>query len=150
MTHREQVIVELLERLTELSDPMQSGNGDGDTGVRLMPSCYTPSVRHLEELMVKLREERHNVWWHVNERYIRAVHTTAFRCPKCKGVSHAAIHRHRDKRGKPASYHGVREARLSWNERVNNAKVQQGVEWLAARWALQHEPMLPRELQVAA
>ena len=142
-TPREAVIVELLERFNELTDPMQSGNGDGDSGLRLMPATYTPSVRELERLIVKLREERHNVWWHLNERYLKAVQSTAWECPKCKGVSHAATHSHRDKRGKLSSYKGVRVLRTSWSERVNPVKVETGVRWVASEWTLKHEPMLP-------
>lgn len=147
---REQIITQLLERYTELADPMQSGNGGGDTGLRLMPRTYTPSVRELERLMVALREERHNIWWHVNERYLKAVQTTAYQCPKCKGISHSTTHRHRDKRNKLSTYTGIRVLRTSWNTGVNAKKVDQGITWLAGQWTLATEPMLPDELRIAA
>lgn len=147
---RVSVLEQLLERFTELVDPMQSGNGDGDTGLRLMPATYSPSVRELERLVVRLREERHSLWWHVNERYLKAVQSTAWMCPKCHGISHAAVHKHRDKRGKPSTYKGARVLRTSWDVSVNAKKVSLGVAQIGAWWALSHEPFLPDVIQAAS
>lgn len=56
MTHREQILVQLLERYTDLTTPAgangQPGSGDY---LPLMPSTYTPSVRELERLLVQMR-----------------------------------------------------------------------------------------------
>lgn len=147
--HRQDVIVQLLERHAELSDPVRAGNGDGQNGMLLMPKTYTASVKELERLLVQLRDEHHSLWWHVNERYLRAVQTSVYRCPRCGGLTHAAAHRHRDRRGKLATYPGVRTLRLSWSPRVSAVKVDRGVAWLANNWGLRSEPMLPRELMVA-
>jgi hypothetical protein len=143
MTHREQTIEQILERLTELIDPMQSGNGNGDSGLRLMPATYTKSVREVEALLGKLHDQRHHIWWHVTERYIRAQQTTAYKCPKCNGISHYATHSHRDKHGKPSTYKGKRILRTTWNERVNPKKVEQGIQQIAAWWTLTREPEMP-------
>lgn len=168
---REQIIAQLLERWTELNDPIRSGNGGNDNGLRLMPhdatcllnrkadsatwtparcSCSRRAIVEIERLLGSLRDERHHIWWHVNERYLRATQTTAYKCPKCRGVSHAATHKHRDKRGKLSTYPGTRILRITWNERVNPKKVDTGINWLADRWTLATEPMLPDELRIAA
>jgi hypothetical protein len=146
---RTDVIVQLLERLAELTDPVRAGNGDGRNGMLLMPPTYTPSVKELERLLGRLRVEHHSVWWHVNERYLRSYTVTMWKCPKCKGLTHAATHRHRDRRGKHADYHGTRVLVVRYSPRVDEDKVKRGVVWLAENWGLVHEPMLPRELMVA-
>lgn len=140
---REETLTQILERLTELTDPMQSGNGNDDSGLRLMPATYTASVRETERLLAKLRDERHHLWWHLNEHYIRAEQTTAYQCPKCDAISHYATHSHRNKHGKPSTYKGTRILRTTWNQAVNPKKVGQGVRQLAAWWTLKHEPRFP-------
>lgn len=168
---RAQTITQLLERWTELNDPVRTGNGGNDTGLRLMPhdpkcllnrkadattwtpakcTCSRQALAHLEKLLATLQTERHNIWWHLNERYIRAQQTTAYQCPKCDGISHFATHTHRNKHGKPSTYKGKRILRTSWNQAVNAKKVDTGITWLADRWTLATEPVLPDELRIAA
>lgn len=142
---RERTIVQLLERYDDLVDPMQiRAGGDRDGFGALMPGTYNDSVRELERLILRLREEHHSVWWHLNERFLACRWRTCFRCPKCGGETHAPIHRHRDKRGRMSNYDGARIVVAVVSERVNRQKVERGVAWLAGEWALPHEPMLPR------
>src|SRR4051812_41632757 len=159
MTRREEVITTLLERLPELVDPMQSGNGLGDTGLRLMPPTYTASVREIERLLRLMRDDRasplvrlldkngaptgekasvRSLWWHLTERYVR-----------CRQSTKDVPVRRKAKHGKTLL---VIERRVvtSHNSRVDQAKVRAGVTWLAGRWGLAQEPMLPNELLVAA
>lgn len=142
---REATLVLLLERYDDLVDPMQiRAGGDRDGFGALMPGTYNASVRELERLVVRLRAERPNLWWHVNARYLACTWRTCFRCPKCGGETHAGVHRHRDKRGRMSDYVGVRIVKPFWSERVDTRKVRRGVEWLAAEWDLAGEPSLPR------
>lgn len=140
MTHREEIVTQLLERYVELVDPMQSGNGSGDTGLRLMPATYTASVRELERLMQRMRQERRSQWWHVSERYIRAEHV--LRDVKVK---------RRTKHGKTVTV-VERQVVTSYHPGVRLEKVRRGVAWLADEWDARRigEPMLPRDVQVAA
>lgn len=145
MSVREVAIVQLLERYEDLVDPQQiRAGGDRDGFGALMPGTYTGSVRELERLVVRLREERHHLWWHLNERYLACEWRTCWRCPRCKGETHAQRHRHRDRRGRMSNYDGVRILKPFWSERVNPAKVRAALSWLAGEWSLEHEPMLPR------
>lgn len=138
MSRREEIIVALLERYSELVDPMQAGGGgEGGWGLS-MPATYTDSVRELERLLRVMREVRPSQHWHLSERYIRA--TSVLRDVKVK---------RKTKHGKTVT---VVERRVVpvWNPAVRLHKVELGVAWLASRWALAHEPMLPNALLVAA
>lgn len=107
MNHRTDVIVQLLERMQDLLDPVRAGNGDGQTGMLLMPhspdcaltrtapprcSCALRSLVELERLLRVMRDNPHGsllelssgervstraLWWHLNERFLRC--TTAVR-----------------------------------------------------------------------
>ncbi len=159
MTRREQIITELLERHTELSDPMQSRdkNGDGEP-IPLNANTYTPSVKELERLMTLMRTQRKSQWWHVTQRYIACVHATKDVRAKRRG-----------KNGKTAI---VIERRLiaTYHNGVRLEKVRRGVTWLADNWGKHDnidtpspvvftdhngkrwlsEPELPKELRIAA
>lgn len=138
MTKREEQIVALLERYTELVDPMQAGaGGEGGWGLS-MPHTYTDSVRELERLLRVMREVRPSQHWHVSERYIRA--TSVVRDVPAK---------RKTKHGKTVTV-VERRVIVQWNPAVRAHKVELGIAWLASRWALVHEPMLPSELLVAA
>lgn len=139
MTKREEVIVQLLERFSELVDPMQMRAAEGDgTGLLLMPATYTPSVRELERLLIRMRSERRSQWWHVTERYIR-----------CQRVQRVITEKRRTKAGKTVMV-PVDRIVTSWHPGVRQEKVRRGVAWLADNWRLGHEPMIPKELLVAA
>lgn len=178
MSHREQVIVELLERYNDLSDPVRAGNGDGITGVLRMPPTYDASVRELERLLVTMRDDRHrpllvlpsgekasvrSCWWHVNQRYLEAVtvmRTLVWRRGRWAGLNgHAAVvaqpggwelalAAERSKKRRDATQQ-LRVKVAVWDPQVSPARVARGVGWLADEWGLVHEPMLPRELMVA-
>lgn len=139
MTKREQVIITLLERYAELVDPMQVRDGTGDgTDVNLMPRTYTPTVRELERLLIRMRTERRSQWWHVTERYLRCQHKTMDVHVKRKA-----------KNGKTVKVL-ERQVVTTWHPGVKNERVRRGIEWLADQWSLPTEPMIPRELLVAA
>jgi hypothetical protein len=53
---RRETIVQLLERFTELTDPVRSGNGGGSSGLLLMP--HEPGCRLLERARPMLLGER--------------------------------------------------------------------------------------------
>lgn len=149
-TRRQEILTQLLERYNELTDPMQTRRPGDGTHVPLMPETYTPSVKELERLLIRLRDERHHLWWHINERYLKVTETNAYRCPKCGGITHASHHRHRDRRGKLHDYPGARIIVHHWNHRTNPTKIRTAIEWLATEWNLKSEPMIPTELMVAA
>lgn len=139
MSRRELVIVELLERYGELVDPMVSRDGGGDgVAVPLMPRTYTRDVRELERLLVRMRSERPSQWWHVSERYLRS-----------SRVTRDVRVRRRGKNGKSA-WVIERQVVDVFSPSVRLEKVRRGVRWLADEWGLPLEPMLPRELLVAA
>lgn len=138
LSPRETVLVELLERFNELCDPMQSGNGEGDTGLRLMPATYSASVRELERLLTRMREVRRSQWWHVTERYIRA--TSVLRDVQVK---------RKGKNGKTVTL-TERHVVAVYDRGVRLEKVRRGVEWLASEWSLPHEPMLPDAILAAS
>lgn len=140
MSRREEVIVALLERYSELVDPMQSGNG-GEAGWGLsMPRTYTASVRELERLLKVMQVERRSQWWHVSERYLRAQ----------SALKDVQVRR-KTKHGKTVTV-TERQVVVTWSPAVRLEKVRRGVEWLASSWDERRvgEPMLPAELQVAA
>ena len=135
MTRREEVIVSLLERLAEFTEPLNGPTGiagDGDS-VALMPRTYTPSVREVERLMRRMRVERRSQWWHVNARYVL-----------CEHVARDVPVRRKAKNGKTVTLL-ERQLVAVFDRGVRAEKVRRGVEWLAAEWALPHEPMLPLE-----
>lgn len=157
--HREQTITQLLERLPELTDPMCSGNGDGNNNLLLMPAAYTPSVKEIERLLRQMRDNHHqplihlkdgtktstrSCWWHLNERYLRVQETNAYQCPKCRMWSHNPTHRHRDKHHHNRTYNGKRALRLTYDNRVNPHHLEAGITWIAHNWQLQNEPQLPK------
>lgn len=130
--------MELLERYHDLVDPMQSRAGKGEGSGPGMPRTYTASVRELERLLVRMREERRSQWWHVTERYIRCQHVTKDVQVKRKG-----------KNGKTATVI-ERQCVTVYPPAVRLEKVRRGVKWIADEWQLQSEPMIPSEMLVAA
>lgn len=136
---REQVIIQLLERWDELVEPGAKLGiaGDGDSPPR-MPRTYTPTVRELERLLHRMRDERRSQWWHVTERYMRCRQSLKDVPVKRKG-----------KNGKTAL---VMERQLvtAYSASVRLEKVRRGIQWLADEWALPHEPFVPDELLVSA
>ncbi len=141
VSRREEVIARLLDRYTELVDPLNgpaSVRGDGDSVVG-MPRTYTPSVRELERLMVRMRQEARSIWWHTNAYYIACQWVTKDRPVKRKGKS-----------GKTVTVMERQAVRVH-DSGVRLEKVRRGVSWLASEWSLPVEPMLPVELlEVAA
>jgi len=139
LTRREEVIVQLLERFQELVEPA-GGNGIPGSGdyLPLMPATYTPSVRELERLLIRMRDERRSQWWHVTERYLRCQHVNRDVPVKRKG-----------KNGKTVTV-VERQLVVTFHPGVRAEKVRRGISWLAEEWRLGHEPMIPQELMVAA
>ena len=139
MTRREEILVQLLERYNECTEPQGRTGvlGDGDA-VPHMPPTYTASIRELERLLILMRTERRSQWWHVTQRYIHAIHVQRNMPTKRKG-----------KNGKTVTV--IEPAIVCiWDPAVRAEKVRRGITWLADNWALDSEPMLPTELLVAA
>lgn len=135
--NRVETLTELLSRYTELVDPCQSGNGSGDTGVRLMPATYTRSVRELERQMVTLRERDHGLWRHVAGRYLQATTKTCDVWVRRSG-----------KNGKKVSV-VERKVVTVWPDWVDETRTAAGIRWIASRWPM-WEPELPTQLLVSA
>jgi hypothetical protein len=135
VTTRELALVALLERYDDLVEPWVGPGSSGLVGVPLMPPTYTDSVRELERLLRRLREERRGLWWHVNEHYLAV-----------SWVARTVYVRRRAKGGKHAT---VAERRLErQGDESDPRKVAEGVAWLAESWGLEHEPMLPELMLV--
>ena len=169
-SHRTQVLELLLERYTELVDPMQMRNEPGEgSGLLLMPATYTASVRELERLIRQLRDTRHGpivkwaaknerdqpetfaaspraLWWHLNGWYIqveRRIVVPPLRPTRNKRKQ--LVRLPADDDGRPLGH--VRVSRVAGARYPIALKA---VETLAELWSLPHEPFLPRELQHAA
>lgn len=175
MTHREDVIRQLLERYAEFTDPLNGpagAPGDGD-GLALMPRTYTASVRELERLLCTMRQDRHRAlltlasgekvsvrscWWHVTERYLRC--STRQRSVRWLRGQWVDLRPNEHVIGKPGGWElTLADGRTrkkatptefvvvvqTWDAAVRSKLVDRGVEWLASEWALAHEPMLPLE-----
>lgn len=145
MSRREQIIAELLERLVELTDPQQARGKTGDgEHLPLMPATYTSSVRETERLLRSLRDQRRRDWWHLSERYLRSTAATKDVPVRLKA-----------KNGKTA-YVLERRVVIVFHPAVEHDRVDAGIGWIADNWGQGYgaftssEPMLPRELQVAA
>lgn len=177
-SRREQVIVDLLERYNDLIDPVRAGNGDGITGLLRMPPTYDDSVRELERLLVRMRDDRHHplltttsgdkvslrsCWWHLNRRYLECatvMRTLTWRRGRWVGLNghelvvaqpggwELALAAERSRKRRDATQQ-LRVKVAVWDPQVRADRVQRGVVWLADEWGLVHEPMLPRELMVA-
>lgn len=159
-SRRAAVIEQLLERYNDLVDPMQSGNQQGDTGLRLMPQTYTPTVRELERLIRLMRDDRHHplvtvegekvsvrkLWWHLNAWYIAVEHKTYTPPLKvAKGKNGKLIKLQVDDQGV-----ALPQVRVLRSPEARYQLALKAVEWLSASWGLVGEPMLPRELVQAA
>lgn len=75
LDRRARTIIELLEQLHELTDPVRAGNGDGQAGLLLMPhakecrmfakdgrsfcTCHLRAVTELERLLRVMRDDHH-------------------------------------------------------------------------------------------
>lgn len=170
------VIRELLARYHELVDPLNGPGGvrgDGEA-VALMPRTYTASVRELERIVRGMRDNGHQLvrlgdlvdglapaqqqmrlsvralWWQINARYIAAPVRIAV-----TEVTEKVLDKHgRVKRGRNGEVlMEVKKRRAPeplLDPRVNEKIVSAAVAWMAGAWSLASEPMLPRNLLVAA
>ena len=127
------VLTELLSRYHELTDTLttngEKGNGDQPPQ---MPATYTRSVRELERLLGQLRLADRPLWWHVSERYLRSTQSIKERTrfEKVKGKGRVSV--------------TERVVWTTYDARVTEDSVKEGVEWLARHWRLKSEPMLPK------
>lgn len=160
-SHRQRVLELLLEHYHDLTDPMQMRNEPGEGGgLLLMPATYTASVRELERLLRRMRDDRTHplltlptgekvsvraCWWHLNEWYLKATQTlttpnTTPKRSKGKQLKRAQV----DEHGQP-----LKHTRVLRNAEARHQTALRGVQWLADNWSLTHEPMLPQELIAA-
>lgn len=157
MTYRERTIVALLENYHELVDPKASGKGgDRGIGIMMMPSTYTPSVKELERLLAEMRQAPqravhrghplgrlrfHLVAWYVDVERVGSWHPLRVKRGRTKVPAGQEILRDEEGRYVPA----VRVERVHRDARARRKLAEIGVEWLAERWGLRTEPMLPPE-----
>ena len=155
VSNRTEIIRQLLDRYHELVDPLNGGSGvpgDGDS-VNLMPRTYSASVKELERLLKRMRDDRveslvliapgtkcsvRSLWWHLNARFIAAGTRTVDRQVTQRG-----------KNGKRLTL-TVRQVEAVYDRGVDPRKVDAGIQYLASNWGLAQEPFLPSELLVAA
>lgn len=166
MSSRERVIVELLVRLPELVDPMQSRSGLGDgVALPLMPGTWTASVREVERLLRVMREDRSSpllvdgagvrivvdgqpvsvrrLWWHVRGFYVDVdrspVVPQRVRVPRSKRRQLVRL-------ATDATGRALPQRRERRDPAARRSIAELGVAWMAAHWSLKHEPFLPVEV----
>jgi hypothetical protein len=153
---RERIIVELLERYAELTDPMQAGNGGTTSGLTMMPhapgchvrdwnpptcTCYRRSVVELERLLRQMRDHGGEILTipipHSHGQSMRVSvrslwwHLNARYIASTK-VQREIMVRRRGKHGKTAL---VPEQRIiTLKNPSNDTLVASGVTWLAEHW----------------
>lgn len=147
---RVRVLVEIAERYHELVDPLNGPGESVGTGelLSLMPRTYTATVKEFERLVKLLRVEERELWGHVNGWWLSATTRTVWLCPRC-GPCHQSEHVHQGRKtGKPLTVkcRRVRQWRRATGARESLAL--EGLNWVADRWGLGTEPMLPSEILV--
>lgn len=191
-SRRHTTITEILEQITDLTDPVRAGNGNGQTGLLLMPhahdcavtrtspprcTCALRSAIEVLRLLALMRDDRHapllhlpdgskvsvrSLWWQLNERYLRcntSIRTLHWKAGRWHGLNNGtvvaqpggwqlALAAERTKKRKTATTQ-ARVRVVTWHPDVRTVKVERAVGWLADNWALEVEPMLPKE-QLAA
>lgn len=165
---REQVIIQCLEDWAFLTEPGTALGiaGDGDSVPRL-PRTYTVTVREIERLVRKLRDSHDLVtvngiavrdenqqriscrraWKHLNGWYLQAERKTFEPTNVIRPNKHRKQLQRpsRDEDGRP-----LRQTVVVRPKGVREPIALVGVKWMAERWALKVEPMLPDELMAAA
>lgn len=148
---------DIAARYHELVDPLNSGEGVRGTGelVPLMPATYTESVREFERLYDLMRNRAKQesfrgvsvgtLRWHILEYHLKA--------EKVVRIEPVRVLKGR-KRVQLRDANGDLVVRLNVGYRrhpdAREGRAVDGIEWIAGRWGLRSEPMLPRELLVAA
>lgn len=142
-----EIIVAMLEFYMELCGPGDMGAGSDYPDSR--PLQYHPlwlqgSFFELARCLLLMRDEEKHLYWNVAERYLRATTRITMGCPGCgKATSEGIRHSHHD---------GMRARRFDrgrivehrWHPRVDLAKVDAGISWIAAEH--RGPPYLPTEL----
>jgi hypothetical protein len=170
---RTTVIRELLERLWDLAEPGGSGEGIPGTGdrVQLMPhdprchvldwnpplcTCWRRSIVELERLLYRMQFEAPTLFRHLRYRYLQCEHVTktaSYQAGRWHGISvneqvvsvpggwALTLADQRHKRSNKPLEARVKVAR--WRDDTNLTHANNAITWLAAEWALNHEPNLP-------
>lgn len=145
---RAAVLAEIAARYWELVEPAGPSGIRGAEGIPFPPPTYTATVKEFERLLRLLRDERHNRWWHVSEYWLRAETRPRWFCSKCRRLTHQQEHRHTDARGREYTVAGRRTLHVVRHKNADRKKAESGIQWMASRWGLDHEPMLPAEILV--
>lgn len=159
------ILIEIAERYRELVEPLNGPSGvrgDGDAPMigrhdrrcqvarTLRCTCSYRSVHEFERLAVRLRDERHHLWWHLNAYWLEAESRTINWCPRCHRETHDFEHVHARKDGTRFTVQTRRRVIWQRHRNADRDKARKAVEQLAGWWALESEPMLPDEYRVAA
>jgi hypothetical protein len=174
---RVRVLTEIAERYGELLDPASGPSGvRGDGGSlgltrhesrcllleradvrrrldgwrRPECTCAYRSVVEFERLVVRLREERRPLWWHLDGWWLSASTRTVHHCPRC-GITHQAEHRHPNRRSGRMSTVKCKRV-VAWSRRAGaqESSAREAIAVMADWWGLDSEPMLPDEIRVVA
>lgn len=157
LASRVPVLAEIARRYHDLVCPLNGPDrirGDGESVPR-MPPTYTATVREFERLMGVMRSQARQqaahgeavgtLRWHILAWYVDAEPVTRHR--------NVYVARHGKKprlllkaNGKPLTRP---ETGFRRHPQARKEKADWGLEWMAERWGLGTEPMLPRELTSA-
>lgn len=157
LTHREEILWRIAELYPALVDPLNSGSGIPGTGDRLPmldPKLYTATVREFERLLTLMKTDRseslvtlssgakHSVrslLWHLGEWHLRCETVVRHEPVKARG-KHGKVSTLVDTSGRPVTAPKLAKRR---HPAAREKLAEQAIVWMAARWSLPVEPMLP-------
>lgn len=153
---RVRVLAEIAARYHELVAPLNGPDhvrGDGGS-LPLPPATYTASVREFERLLRLMRNQGRQLAYRGEPVCRLRWHVLAWFVDAVRVIDHHNVYvvRHGKKRlvlrpdGKPETRPVLAHRR---HPEAREEKAVWGLEWMADRWGLETEPMLPRELVAA-
>lgn len=155
MTTREQILWRIAELYNDLTDPLNGPSdirGTGELTAGLDPKLYTPTVKEYERLVKLMRDDHHHplivtptgkhsirsLWWHLEHWHHRA--QKVIRHYPVTTKNHGKIITLRNADGSPVTRPTIAYLR---DPKASEQKAQLAITWIAQRWNLPVEPMLP-------